>query len=87
VHDQDGQPVHSSVATSHFQRMLTKHGIPKRRHYDLRHSAASYLIHRGAEPRDVVQQLGHSRISLTANTFGHLFIERKRQLAKGMGEF
>src|SRR5438552_3541385 len=82
-----GLPVHSSTATSDFQRILAKLEIPKRRHYDLRHSAASYLIHQGAELRDVMEQLGHSQISLTANTYGHLFMERKRQLAKGMGEF
>ena len=82
-----GLPVHSSTATSDFQRILSNLGIPKRRHYDLRHSAASYLIHQGAELRDVMEQLGHSQISLTANTYGHLFMERKRQLAKGMGAF
>jgi integrase len=89
-----GLPVHSSVATGDFQRILAddfqrilaKLGIPKRRHYDLRHSAASYVIHQGAELRGV-EQLGHSQISLTANTYGHLFMERKRQLAKGMAEF
>jgi integrase len=83
----NGQPVHPSVATNDFQRILTKLGIPTRRHYDLRHSAASYLIHQGAELRDVMEQLGHSQISLTANTYGHLFMERKRQLAAGMAAF
>jgi integrase len=41
----------------------------------------------GAELRDVMEQRGHSQISLTANTYGHLFMERKRKLAAGVGAF
>jgi integrase len=35
---------------------------------------------------DIKTQLGHSQIALTANTYGHLFTERKRQLGEGMGK-
>ena len=80
-------PLHHTMATRDFQRILERLNIAKRRHYDLRHSAASYLTHQGAEMRDVMEQLGHSQISLTANTYGHLFMERKRQMASGMAEF
>lgn len=83
----DGDPVHYTSAGNDFKRILEKLGIEKRRHYDLRHSAASYLINQGAELRDVMEQLGHSQISLTANTYSHLFAERKRSLAVGMGNF
>ncbi|MPZ14961.1 MAG: tyrosine-type recombinase/integrase [Chloroflexi bacterium] len=52
----------------------------------LRHTTASLLIDQGAELRDVMEQLGHSQIALTANTYGHIFLERKKKLAIAMGE-
>ena len=81
----DGHPIHSSTATHSFQRALVRLEIEKRRHYDLRHSTASLLIDQGAELRDVMEQLGHSQIALTANTYGHIFMDRKRKLADAMG--
>jgi hypothetical protein len=36
------------------------------------------------ELRDVMEQLGHSQIALTANTYGHVFASRKRQMANMM---
>lgn len=80
----DGHPIHSSTATHGFQRALARLGIEKRRHYDLRHSTASLLINQGAELRDVMEQLGHSQIALTANTYGHIFMDRKKKLAAAM---
>ncbi|MDE3076506.1 MAG: site-specific integrase [Chloroflexota bacterium] len=77
----NGHPIHSSTATHSFQRALVRLGIEKRRHYDLRHSTASLLINEGAELRDVMEQLGHSQIALTANTYGHIFMDRKKRLA------
>jgi len=34
-----------------------------------------------------MEQLGPSQIALTANTYGHIFLERKRKLAATMGKF
>lgn len=56
------------------------------RHYDLRHTTASLLIDQGAELRDVMEQLGHSQIALTANMYGHIFSDRKKKLAQAMGD-
>ena len=64
--------------------MLERLGLPRKRFYDLRHQGASFLIAEGARLRDVMEQLGHSQISLTANTYGHLYQERKRELAELM---
>ncbi|MDE3075754.1 MAG: site-specific integrase [Chloroflexota bacterium] len=82
-----GRPLHFAVVTHQFQEVLGRLGIEKRRHYDLRHSAASLMIDRGAELRDVMEQLGHSQIALTANTYGHIYLERKKKLAASMGTF
>jgi integrase len=78
---EDGAPLHYSVVLAEFQALLAGLGLPRKRFYDLRHQCASFLIAEGAELRDVMEQLGHSQISLTANTYGHLYDERKRELA------
>lgn len=82
-----GKPLNASTVDRQFQRALARLGIEKRRHDDLRHTTASLLIDRGAELRDVMEQLGHSQIALTANTYGHIFLDRKKKLAATMGNF
>jgi len=82
-----GRPLNSPTVDRLFQKALERIGIAKRRHYDLRHTTASLLIDQGAELRDVMEQLGHSQIALTANTYGHIFLDRKRKLAATMGQF
>jgi integrase len=48
----------------------------------LRHSTASYLLSRGMTLQDVKEQLGHSTIVLTSNTYGHLLDERRSGMAR-----
>lgn len=48
-------------------------GIGRMKPHDLRHTAASLLIAVGADPKAVQEQLGHSTITVTYNTYGHLF--------------
>ena len=43
-----------------------------------RPSWASFLIAAGASPRTVMKTLGHSRISLTMNTYAHVLPEVER---------
>lgn len=47
-------------------------GLPRMRFHELRHGAASLLIAQGADLRRVMEQLGHSQISMTANTYAHI---------------
>ncbi len=46
--------------------------MPKQRFHDLRHCTASLLLAEGMDLFTVKEILGHSQISLTANTYGHL---------------
>ena len=67
-----------------FKALLVKGGLPDIRFHDLRHSAASLLIAQGVPLRTVMEVLGHSTITLTANTYAHLFSEAKRDAASAM---
>ncbi|MEU9886762.1 tyrosine-type recombinase/integrase [Sphaerisporangium sp. NPDC051011] len=49
-------------------------GLPKgTRFHDLRHFYASSLIRANLNPKVIQSRLGHSRISETMDTYGHLF--------------
>ncbi len=54
------------------------------RFHELRHSAASLLIAQGAPLRTVMEVLGHSTVTLTANVYGHLFDEARQEAASAM---
>ena len=43
------------------------------RFHDLRHTTASLFVARGANPKQIVEHLGHSTICLTFDRYGHLF--------------
>lgn len=48
------------------------HLEPRPRIHDLRHSHASVLLARGIPPHVVSRRLGHTNITVTVNTYGHL---------------
>jgi len=56
--------------------------LPRLRFHDLRHSAATLLLAQGVHPRYIMELLGHSSISLTMNTYGHILDEMKRETAR-----
>src|SRR5580692_7642154 len=55
-----------------FLPVLTRAGIRKIRLHDLRHTFGSLLIQSGASIVYVKDQMGHSSIQVTVDTYGHL---------------
>lgn len=80
----NGKPYATEYVSQHFHRILIRNDLPLIRFHDLRHSCASILLSRGFTLKDVQEWLGHSDITLTANIYGHLDIERKRTIANTM---
>jgi integrase len=60
--------------------------LPRQRFHDLRHACATMMLTQGVAPRVVMETLGHSQISLTINTFSHVFPELGRAAAKPAAE-
>ncbi|CAN5863024.1 site-specific integrase [soil metagenome] len=79
-----GTPLHAATVTRAFQVALDRAGLPHSRFHDLRHSAATFLLAQGMTLEDVKQLLGHSSITLTSNTYGHVLEQRQRQVAQAM---
>jgi integrase len=67
-----GGPLRGEWVTRSFQAALAVAGLPVVRFHDLRHSAATLMLERnGGDLKAVSTTLGHSTITLTANTYAH----------------
>ena len=55
-----------------FDKIIVQAGLPDIRFHDLRHSAATLLISMGISVKVVQEILGHSEISMTLGTYGHV---------------
>ena len=65
----DGRPYHPNYFTKRLQYLIKAAGLPPVRLHDLRHGAASLAHTAGADLKTVQDQLGHSSIVLTADTY------------------
>lgn len=79
-----GTPIEPRNLVRHFKQLLRDAELPDIRFHDLRHSCATMLIAQGVHPRIVMEILGHSQISVTMNTYGHVLPEVERAAAEAM---
>ncbi len=79
-----GTPLDTCNVSHRFHRILLALGMRRIRFHDLRHTCASLLLAQGVHPRLVMETLGHSQISLTMDTYSHVFPELKREVANQM---
>ena len=54
--------------------------------HDLRHTCVALLLTRGVHPTFVQELLGHATISITLDTYSHLFPSMSDQTATAMEE-
>jgi integrase len=79
-----GAPLHPSNVTHRLHQALAGAGLPRQRFHDLRHGCASLLLTQGVPLKTVQDVLGHSQISLTADTYAHLAPAMKRDAADSL---
>jgi hypothetical protein len=65
-----------------FGRIAAHAGLSHVRFHDLRHFFASMLIAQGESAKYVCDQMGHSSIQVTFDTYGHLFPNSRETAAK-----
>jgi integrase len=70
-----GQPLHPDWLTRRFGRLVTRSGLPPVRLHDLRHGAATLAHAAGADLKTVQEQLGHTSIVLTADTYTSVLLD------------
>ncbi len=76
-----GHPIDQRNVLRSFRRILRRAKLPRMRFHDLRHSCASLLLAQGVAPRVVMETLGHSRISVTLDTYTHVMPALQRDAA------
>jgi integrase len=80
-----GTPRRGSNLWRSWQRLLKRLGLPAYKFHELRHTAASLALAEGASLFHVSRMLGHSSISITADTYGHMTDEGREDVAARMG--
>jgi integrase len=79
-----GTALDARNVTHRFQAVVKRAGLPHQRFHDLRHACASLLLSQGLNLKDVSETLGHSRIAVTVDLYGHMYDERRREIADRM---
>lgn len=78
----EGGPLrHGNFYRSYFKTAVRAAGLPERlRFHDLRHTYATFCIASTADPYAVMKRMGHSSITVTYDTYGHMFPERDAEI-------
>jgi integrase len=67
-----GTPISQRNLLRRFKTIIRESGLREIRFHDLRHTAASLMLNHGISPIIVAKRLGHSKVSITLDTYGHL---------------
>ena len=72
-----GDIIKPQYVTEHFKVILRKNGMEQIRFHDLRHSCATLMLNNNEEMKKIQAWLGHSTITITADTYAHLDMSSK----------
>ncbi|UAW07769.1 site-specific integrase [Psychrobacillus phage PVJ1] len=68
----DGYPSHSEGLSARWMDIVKRHNLPVLNFHGLRHTYASYMVSKGVNFKIIQEQLGHTDIKQTLNTYSHL---------------
>lgn len=66
-----GTPLDRGRVHLNWVAALKKADLPYVRIHDMRHTAATLMLHEGIHPKVVQEMLGHSSISMTLDLYSH----------------
>ncbi len=79
-----GGPLDGGYLNQALHRSLAAAGLPRVRIHDLRHTAATLMLERGASIKAVQNALGHSTAMQTMNTYAHLTTDMQDEAVLAM---
>jgi integrase len=68
----DGRPFHPNTFSWIFDDRVRRHGLPRIRLHDVRHTWATLALVEGVHPRIVQERLGHSSVGVTLDIYSHV---------------
>ena len=80
------EPLKPGRITAEFTRLRGSVGLPHVHLHHLRHFAATVMLAGGVDVRTVAGRLGHSRLTLTLQTYAHVMEVTDRRAATLLGE-
>ncbi len=82
----DGYPSKPAAIDLAWRRIIEKNSLPKLNFHALRHSYASFMVSRNVNFKIIQEQLGHSDIKMTINTYSHLTKKDKNEASDHFDE-
>jgi integrase len=80
----NGTPLNGGWVYNKFKAATKAAGLPHIKFHEQRHSAISVLGDAGVDVAVVSKMVGHSSVTLTYNTYRHVFDKAKRDAANAM---
>ncbi|MFD4394209.1 tyrosine-type recombinase/integrase [Kitasatospora sp. NPDC058478] len=79
---EDGSGYHPDFLTQRFKRLVELSGLPPITLHGLRHGAACIAHASGSDPKEISDQLGHSTIKITMDTYTNVLPELQKVRAE-----
>jgi integrase len=86
-HDVATRATRGSRSLAGSRIFFAKAGLPYRKYHATRHTFATWLLEAGTDLRWVQNQLGHSTIAQTADTYGHAQPDRREAAVNGLDQY
>jgi len=80
----ENRPLDPKYIDKHLKALMASAKLPPMSFHKLRHTAATLALAHGASLSSVRDQLGHSQISITADTYGHAVPTALKSVAEGL---
>lgn len=84
--DEAGQPYNPDFISRSFKEDRETAKLPAIRFHDLRHGHATQLLEMGEDIKVISDRLGHSTISITADTYAHVAEKMQRSASDKLGK-
>lgn len=81
-----GEPINPEFISRTFKRDLGNANLPDIRFHDLRHGHATQLLELGEDITVISNRLGHSTITLTADTYSHVRETLQKEASDKLGK-
>lgn len=81
-----GKPFEPDSVSRAFKRACKRAGLPEMHLHDLRHTAITYMLEAGVNPRTVSEISGHSSPAFTMQQYGHVLQNARKEASDALME-